>query len=246
MKITITILLLAVSVWNFSYGQGSACPNPKLTAAEQAAYQELIKARETAATKLKDAITNMEKLKKEALARANLRYVQGLNNCKDAQCSAAEKTAYDANVKTENDFYDKELRKAQGVEKNETIDAQDEYEEEIEKAKKLYPPLCMEASGQDGPTVYSGPVCDTRTPFEITGTNGPIVYPFKFIPKSDTTGTFSFSTQFGSITMKGDGTYIIKGIKTGTPRIEMQTGSSATLMVTTTGSGPAKITLTCK
>jgi hypothetical protein len=248
MRIPIIFLLFFVSTWNLLAGQ-AGCPDPRLTAAEQAAYTELVAARETATKTARDAITLREKQKKESLARANLRYLEALKYCKqDTQCSAGEKRAYDQQLTKDYIWHDSQLEIIQKQEKKDNEVATEEYEEAIKKAKELYPALCMEASGQDGSCVYSGTVCNTKKAFDITGTiaMGPIVYPFRFVPASDSTGRFSFYTEFGGAILKGGGTYKIIATKGGA-RIDMQTASSGTLRNThTSGSGPASISLACK
>jgi hypothetical protein len=248
MRVTILFLLFFVLMWNPLAAQ-NGCPDPKLTAAEQAAYEELVKARETASQTASEAITKMERQKKESLARANLRYVQALNYCKqDTQCSGGEKRAYDKEVNEQYVFYDKELSTVRKKEKSDNETAEESYEEVVQKARELYPPFCMEASGQDGSCVYSGTVCNTKQAFGITGTiaMGPIVYPFKFVPASDSTGSFSFYTEYHGAILKGGGTYKIIEVKGGA-RIDLVTASTGTYRNThTSGNGPAHISLTCK
>jgi hypothetical protein len=250
MKIITCAVLLFISGGNFSYGQGPACPNPKYKEVELAAYQALVKARADAAKTLSSEIDGIEKTKKEEHLKSNSQYLDSLKKCGgNAECQLHHKDLYDDAVKIIDGFAKKQLVIAQEKEKAANEEAQKDYEEAIKRAKELYHALCLEASGQDGPTVYTGTVCDTKIAFEITGTiaAGPIIYPFKFSPKSDSTGTFSFYTTFGPAVLQGNGTYTIKGINTQTPRIEMLTSSSGTLMGrTSSGSGPAHITLACK
>ncbi len=248
MKLIITSLILLFSAWNFSYGQSSACDNAKLKEAELAAYQALIKARADAAKTLSNDIDGIERTKKDGQATANTEYLEALKKCgTDAKCPGAKKIEYDDAVFIVDAFAKGQLTKAQNKEKIANEDAQKDYDEAVKKAKELYPPTCFQASGQDGPTVYSGTVCDTRMPFELTGTNGPLIYPFKFTPTSDSTGTFSFISQYSGVVWKGTGTYIIKGLKTGKARMDTESTTTVTTPGgTSSGSGPGHINLDCK
>ena len=101
------------------------------------------------------------------------------------------------------------------------------------------------ASGQDGPTTYSGVVCSLDEPFTITGNNSLVPYPLKFVPTSGTAGTLSYSATWKLLTMAGEGTYTIEGADTDKPRIIAQTRSTLTAMGhQSSGGGPAHIDLT--
>ena len=113
------------------------------------------------------------------------------------------------------------------------------YEAEITIVDRGY-----RASGQDGPVVYSGTVCSLDSPFEIAGNHPMLVYPFKFVPTSPTTGTMSFSVGKGSLQFAGTGTYTVEGIDTETPRLVLKTSSTARAPgASSSGSGPATINL---
>lgn len=105
-------------------------------------------------------------------------------------------------------------------------------------------PWGYRASGNDGPVVYSGVVCDLEHPFTITGTHPMGVMPFTFVPSSPTAGAMSYSSRLSRIKVGGSGTYTIEGADTDTPRIVLQTQSTATLSITTSGGGTAHINLT--
>ncbi|MEO7924370.1 MAG: hypothetical protein ABIR30_11890 [Chitinophagaceae bacterium] len=254
MKNFITTLLLVISVWNFSYGQPSVpgringCFDSRFVAAEQIAYEELVKTRAEIDRWREERITYFVKMAKESVSRENLRYLEHLKSCaSDTGCSSGAKRSYDNKIIEFNKNHDNELKTVSIKAEKEYGTAQDEYDEAVKKAKELYPPMCFLASGQDGPTVYSGTVCDTRAPFELTGTNGPLIYPFKFTPTSDSTGTFSFITQYSSVVWKGSGTYIIKGLKTGKARMDTESTTTVTTPGgTSSGSGPGHINLDCK
>ncbi len=102
-----------------------------------------------------------------------------------------------------------------------------------------------EASGQDGPTSYSGVVCDMEKPFTVTGTHPLIVHTFKFVPSNATAGTMSYSTGGGGMTISGSGTYTITGADTDSPEIVVNVASTARVpLASSSGSGVAHIHLT--
>ena len=101
------------------------------------------------------------------------------------------------------------------------------------------------ASGQDGPTNYSGVVCSLDEPFTITGQNALVALPLKFVPLSGTAGTLSYTASYKMLTMAGEGTYTIEGADSDNPRILAQTKSTLSgIGRTTSGGGPAHINLT--
>lgn len=101
------------------------------------------------------------------------------------------------------------------------------------------------ASGQDGPVTYSGIICSLDEPFTVTGKHPIFTYPFKFTPSSQTNGTMTYGTAGSGITASGGGTYTIVGRDTETPRIVLDTHSTARSPVgTTSGGGKATIILT--
>jgi hypothetical protein len=261
MKHTLIILLLLISIVSLSHAQGhginkakidpgpirkTGCSNPNFIAAELKAYHTLIEARAEAERILADSITDIEHRKKIELGQINLNYLQALNKCgNNAHCTEAAKVNNDSLVSSALVFYDEAIIKVQAEAYDSKEEAQKKYDEEVKEAIKLY---CHSytAAGKNGPVVYSGTICSLDKPFTITGTisSGPIVYPFKFIPSSDTAGTFSFITTFGPAKLEGGGTYIIEGSDTGKPRILLKTSSTGTLAGrTTSGSGPAEIDL---
>ena len=263
MKHTLIISLLLISVFSISYGQGSGirndkfnvtdtdkkiggCNNPKFKAAELAAYQDLLKARAEAAKVLEAEITNIEQAKKDQLAKENLKYQNDLKTCgNDPLCPGKKKLDYDDGVLIIQLFAKSELVKAQKKEIAAKEAAQKKYDEEVKKAIKLYCPR-YKAIGETANVVYSGEICSLEKPFTITGTipGAGIVYPFKFVPNSDTAGTFSFYTKWKIAVLEGSGTYTIKGTGTGNPRILIEANSSGTIPTgTTSGGGPAEINL---
>jgi hypothetical protein len=101
------------------------------------------------------------------------------------------------------------------------------------------------ASGSDGPVTYSGTICSLDEPFEVTGKHPIFTYPFKFTPTSQTAGTMTYGTAGSGITASGSGTYTLVGRDTDSPRIVMDTKSTASIPVkTTSGDGKATIILT--
>ena len=263
MKHTLIISLFLISVFSISYGQGSGikndkfnitnpdkkiggCNNPKFKAAELAAYQAMVKARAEAAKVLEAEITNIEQAKKDQLAKENLKYLADLKTCgNDPQCPGAKKVDYDDGVWIIQAFAKSELLKTQNKEIAAKEAAQKNYDEEVKKAIKLYCPR-YKATGQTADVVYSGEICSLEKPFTITGTipSLGIVYPFKFVPTSDTAGTFSFYTKWKIAVLEGSGTYTIKGTGTDNPRILIEASSSGTIPTgTVSGGGQAEINL---
>jgi hypothetical protein len=101
------------------------------------------------------------------------------------------------------------------------------------------------ASGQDGPTTYSGVVCSLEKPFTITANNGFLTYPLNFAPSNGTTGTLSYLTTWKVLTMSGSGTYTVEGADSDKLRILAQTKSTLSSMGrSSSGGGPAHIDLT--
>lgn len=86
------------------------------------------------------------------------------------------------------------------------------------------------ATGQDGPTSYSGKVCSLDKPFTVTGHNGPLTYTDTFAPSGDgrTGGASLYGVYYGG-TWTGGGPYKIEGFDSDKPRIVWK--------VTTTVSG---------
>ncbi len=262
MKHTLIISLFLISVFSISYGQGSGikndkfnitnpdkkiggCNNPKFKAAELAAYQDLLKARAEAAKVLEAEITNIEQAKKDQLAKENLKYLADLKTCgNDPQCPGAKKVDYDDGVWIIQAFAKSELLKAQNKEIAAKEAAQKKYDEEVIEAERLYCPS-YQASGQDGPIVYSGTICSLEKSFTITGTHPMLVYHFNFVPSDGTSGTLSFSETVGSVILSGGGTYIIEELGAGKSRIIAQTHTTAKAPGGGgSGSGPAHIDLT--
>lgn len=100
------------------------------------------------------------------------------------------------------------------------------------------------ATGSDGPTVYSGVICDLEKPFEVTGKHPIFTFPFKFVPSSATAGTASYATVASGITAAQSGSYTIEGADTDTPRILWKLSGTASIpQVTTSGGGTATIIL---
>ncbi len=263
MKHTLITSLLLISVFSFSFGQGpgiksarpsdpgpirkTGCSDAKFIAAELEAYQDLLKARAEAERILADSITNIEHRKKNELGQLNLNYLQALNKCgNNTKCTEGAKDDNDKWVSRALVYYGDAIIRVQDEAYDSKEEAQQQYEEKVKEAIKLYCHSSYTAAGNNGPVVYSGTICRVDKPFTVTGTisAGPIIYPFKFIPSSDSAGTFSFNTTFGPAILEGGGTYTIEGAGTGKPRILMKTSSTGTLAgKTTSGSGPAEIDL---
>lgn len=101
------------------------------------------------------------------------------------------------------------------------------------------------ATGSDGSVTYSGTICSLDEPFKVTGNHPIFTYPFQFTPTSQTEGTMTYGTAASGITASGSGTYTIVGRDTETPKIVIQTQSTArSPVVTTSGGGKATILLT--
>jgi hypothetical protein len=76
------------------------------------------------------------------------------------------------------------------------------------------------ASGQDGPTSYSGTICSLDKEFTVVGHNGPLELTFKFTPSGDGragTGTLGGSVSLAAWT--GNGPYTIEGFDSEKPKI---------------------------
>ena len=100
------------------------------------------------------------------------------------------------------------------------------------------------ATGQDGPVVYSGVICSLAEPFTVTGTHPMFTFPFKFVPSSPTAGMMTYGTSGSGIAAAGGGSYVIEGADTDTPRIVVNTRSTASSRAaTTSGGGTATIKL---
>jgi hypothetical protein len=100
------------------------------------------------------------------------------------------------------------------------------------------------ATGQDGPVVYSGVICSLAEPFTVTGTHPMFTFPFKFVPSSPTAGMMTYGTSGSGIAAAGGGPYVIEGADTDTPRIVVNTRSTASsAAATTSGGGTATIKL---
>jgi len=100
------------------------------------------------------------------------------------------------------------------------------------------------ATGQDGPVVYSGVICSLAEPFKVTGTHPMFTFPFEFVPSSPTAGMMTYGTSGSGIAAAGGGPYVIEGADTDTPRIVVNTRSTASSRAaTTSGGGTATIKL---
>jgi hypothetical protein len=100
------------------------------------------------------------------------------------------------------------------------------------------------ATGQDGPVVYSGVICSLEEPFTVTGTHPLFIFSFKFVPSSATSGMMTYATSGSGISAAGGGPYAIEGTDTETPRIRVNTQSTASSRAaTTSGGGMATIKL---
>src|SRR5687767_7380247 len=100
------------------------------------------------------------------------------------------------------------------------------------------------ATGSDGPTIYTGVVCDLAKPFEVTGNHPLYTFPYKFVPSSPTAGTASYQASWAVTKATGSGSYTIEGADTEAPRILWQSQSTLNSPVgTTSGGGRATINL---
>ena len=98
------------------------------------------------------------------------------------------------------------------------------------------------ATGQDGPVVYSGVICSLPEPFKVTGTHPMFTFPFEFVPSSPTAGMMTYGTSGSGIAAAGGGPYVIEGADTDSPRIVVNTRSTASSRAaTTSGGGKATI-----
>lgn len=267
MRFTFTILLLLILGLSISCGpefetptkenrtaipdlnvirMNGGCTDQRFLDAELAAYQALLEARAEAARVLDQEITAIEKAYKDKLSQLNLNYVRELNKCgNNSTCTATAKSDYDKWVGREQVYHDEALYVAQGKELAAKEQAQQDYEAAVTEAREKFCRRGYTASGQDGPVVYSGKICDLERPFSITGTHPIFTFPFEFQPSSPTAGTASYKTSSSGISAQGNGTYTIVGLDTDTPRILWQSQSTATIpIITTSGGGTATINLT--
>jgi hypothetical protein len=112
-------------------------------------------------------------------------------------------------------------------------------------AKMIIVNRAYKASGQDGPTVYSGTICDLSQPFLVTGTHPLFTFPFRFTPASPTQGKMNYESRWALTKAKGVAPYTVEGADTDSPRIIMDAQSTLlTPVVTTGGGGKATIQLT--
>ena len=122
------------------------------------------------------------------------------------------------------------------------------YRTEIAVLKNLYKKALAKcqwrATGQDGPTVYSGVICSLAKPFKVTGNHPLVPLPLKFVPSSPTAGTMSYSARWKMMTMTGRATYTVEGVDTATPRIAFVPVSTLCAPIACSGgAGPASIQL---
>ncbi len=83
------------------------------------------------------------------------------------------------------------------------------------------------ATGQDGPTSYSGVICSLNEPFTVIGTNGPLIYTDRFTPDGSVAGTATLSAQLSGVKWAGNGPYVVEGYNTDKPRIVWQVTTTA-------------------
>lgn len=83
------------------------------------------------------------------------------------------------------------------------------------------------ATGQDGPTSYSGVICSLNEPFTVIGTNGPLIYTDRFTPNGTLAGTATLSGQLSGVKWAGNGPYVVEGHNTDKPRIVWQVTTTA-------------------
>lgn len=115
---------------------------------------------------------------------------------------------------------------------------------EIARVRDLKDCKHYRASGQDGPVVYSGVICNLDKPFTVKGTHPMLVYPLKFVPSSTTGGTFSYAVSSGMMSMEGGGTYTVEGLDTDKPHIVCKVSSTARIpTASSSGSGIGNIVL---
>jgi hypothetical protein len=93
--------------------------------------------------------------------------------------------------------------------------------------------------------VYSGVICALDKPFTVTGTHPLFVLPFQFTPSSASAGTMAYTQGGAHIRSSGSGPYTVERADTDTPRIVIQSQSTAsTRRSTAQGGGQAVIMLT--
>jgi hypothetical protein len=122
------------------------------------------------------------------------------------------------------------------------------YRMEITALKDLYKKALAKcqwrATGQDGPTAYSGVICNLAKPFTVTGNHPLVPLPLKFVPSSPTAGTMSYSAKWQILTMTGSARYTVEDVDTDSPRIALVPVSTLCAPVACSGgSGPASIQL---
>jgi len=101
------------------------------------------------------------------------------------------------------------------------------------------------ATGQDGPTSYSGVICSLDKPFTVVGHNGPLTYTNTFTPVGDgRTGTATLVAGYGGVSWKGGGSYKVEGFDGDKPRILFEVSTTASAPgAGSSGSGTAHIDL---
>lgn len=100
-------------------------------------------------------------------------------------------------------------------------------------------------SGTSHDTVYSGVVCDLEKPFTVNAT-GLASFAVKFVPLGPTSGTASYSSNYGGMVAEtGKGTYTVGGVETEKPTIIWTLGGTATVAGrSTSASGTVNLDLT--
>ena len=102
------------------------------------------------------------------------------------------------------------------------------------------------ASGQDGPTKYSGTICSLEEPFVLTVDHPLYTTGVSFTPTSRVAGNAKYqgSAGGGIIKFKGSGPYTVEGMETDSPYLLWSVTSTAKIpVISTTGSGAAHIKL---
>jgi len=262
MRISFTILLLLnVSVLHpsdsradeFAVERKVGCSNPKFVEAEEKAYKDLLSNRAEVEQRQMDRITAIESEKKTGLDKANDKYQRALQASGNVTVlNEQAKATYDNETSSALQGRDDKLKTLSKIAAKSYGDAQDDYDEAVKEAAKLY---ChsYKATGKTHDVVYSGTIVSLDKPFTVKGTGPPLkglgalTYDFMFVPaagKNGASGMMTYGLK-GVLSAAGGGPYTVEGLDTDKPRIVVQSKSTATFKgkITASGGGTSQIDL---
>jgi hypothetical protein len=198
------------------------CSDERFEAAEQAAYETLLKERDDAAKVREDLISSGERRYRKDISNANDDYQRILQGCHDTNCTLKAKETYDKSIESAQTYQNRRIGVAQSEETAALAGAQAKYNAAVEKAKQLYCKKAYRAAGQKLELSYNGVICDLEQPFTVGVTSPYYEFTIQLSPNNSLGGTFTYSgTWYDVGPVSGSGSYTVKYVDAGATQLTL-------------------------